>query len=280
MSREKEIIQITPKNLKRIGARQYGMSMVWFTVLVIFILITFFIGLIAIFSGNLMRLFLMAVAFVLWGFFAWKLRNDEYLEIAKLYYHFMIRKRDGTTLVSKYNDQKKDMVLKFIPIKVIADGLIKYDDSIYFFLIQYIPPCNYDAIKTEYNKSVATFLKTLPDGNQYQFSMKSATNDRRNEVYASQIHQALNNDKTTPTMQDCLLSVQELMNRKTKDIYPEFFMMCGLGSHVLDELAKNEMKTITSNIKNQFDALGVQFRVLTDEREITERMYLNITKGL
>ena len=272
--------QISPKNLKKISEKQFNMSIEWFIVFGVFIFLTVVLILLAVFVGNTSRIVIAALISLLWVLFLWKFRTDELLENTKLFYQFYIRRRTGATLVSKYNDAARKIVLQFLGIIKIDDGLIEYENNIYFCLIQYYPPCNYDSIKAEFFENVSSFLRTLRDGNQFQFTMTSVTTSSKSDSYESQIISASNREKITQPIRDHLLSVQKLINQKNKDVKPEFSIMCGLGNHKTESGAREHMDVVLEGLKNQFQSLGVQFRVLRDPVEITYGLYKSTTKGL
>jgi len=276
---EQSIIQISPKSLKKISKQKFNMSYAWFGVVLIFLAISAVIVLFAIFTGGFLRMVFFAMLFMLWGFFYWKLRNDELLENAKLTYQFYTRAKRGDTLVSKYNEASTRLIMIFLGIlEILERGLIRYEGNIYYFIIQYTPKRFSDDSKIEHNRGIENLLKSLKDGVQFQFNMNTTT--KYNGNYEKQILSAANGKNVSRAVKEHLFSVQELVNKTATNIHPDFYIMCSLGAFGSSTEAQKMMTTIAGGLEYQFNALDTHFRVLTSPEEITFTLYQKMTQGL
>ncbi len=276
--REDPIVQISPKSLKKISRKKFNMSYEWFIVAFIFLIISAIIFIGIVFAGGIGKIVLFAILALIWWFFYTRLRNDELLENARLTYQFYSRSKRGETLISKYNEASKRLIMRFLGIVNITGSLIEYEDKIFFILIQYIPPRPCDDSKTEHNQNIISLLKTLKDGAQFQFNMNTTT--KHNGQYEAQILSAANRTGVSKPIKDHLFSVQKLINKSGTNIHPEFFIMCELGTYVDTGSAQDAMNTMVKGLEYQFKSLGAHFRILATPDEITTMLYQKMTQGL
>jgi hypothetical protein len=278
MANETPIKQISPKSLKKISRKKFNMSYGWFKVAFVFLIISAILFVCIILSGWIGKIIFVAILALLWYFFYTRLRNDELLENLRLTYQFYNRKKGGETLVSKYNEASTRLIMRFLGIVNITKALIEYEDKIFFCLIQYIPPRPCDDSKDEHNQNIVSLLKTLKDGVQYQFNMNTTT--KYSGQYEAQILSAANGAGVPKPVKDHLFSVQKLINKSGTKVHPEFFFMCGLGTHTSTAKAQEAMDTMIKGLEYQFNSLGAHFRVLSSPEEITTMLYQKMTQGL
>ncbi len=255
------------------------MSYEWFIVAFVFLIISAIIFVCIVFSGWIGKIVFFAILSLLWWFFYTRLRNDELLENARLTYQFYTRAKRGDTLISKYNEASTRLIMRFLGIVNITDALIEYEGKIYFCLIRYIPPHPCDDSKIEHNQNIVSLLKTLKDGVQFQFNMNTTTT-KHNRQYEAQILSAANGADVPKPVKDHLFSIQKLINKSRTDIHPEFFIMCGVGTHTSTAKAQEAMATTIKGLEYQFKSLGAHFKVLASPDEITMMLYQKMTQGL
>lgn len=276
---EEQITQISPKSLKKISRKKFNMSYEWFAVAFLFIIVSAALALSAILIGGNARIVLFAILALVWYFFYKNLRNDELLENAKLTYQYYVRRKNGITLISKYNDASNRLLMQFLGIiSILEGGLIRYEGDIYFFLIQYTPKRLSDDSKAEHNQNIISLLKTLKDGAQFQFNMNTST--KYNGKYEAQILSAANGSDVSRPVKEHLFSIQELINKSATNIHPDFYIMCSIGTCSSIAEAQQSMVTISEGLKYQFKSLDTHFRILTSPDEIALTLYQKMTQGL
>ena len=272
-----ETKQISPKSLKKISKKKFIMSFEWFAVAFIFLFISAIIFVCIVFSGWIGKIIFFAILTLLWWFFYTRLRNDEMLENLRLTYQFYTRSKRGDTLISKYNEASVRLIMIFLGIVNITGPLVEYKDKIFFILIQYIPPRPCDDSKTEHNQNIESLLKTLKDGAQFQFNMNTTT--KYSGKYEAQILSAANGADVPKPVKEHLFSIQKLINKSGKNVHPEFFIMCELGTFTSTENAQKAMDTAVEGLKYQFKSIGAHFKILSSPEEITTMLYQKITQG-
>jgi hypothetical protein len=268
----KQHFVVVPDNLRNRNRELYNHSHAqWW----IYIFFTGIILLLISLSGSvgwLGKAILLSLALIIAIIFFKFFRDEMVVLRTKLLYDFVIRGRDGETIVAKYRHNDIQKIKKIVLVEEIYPrGLIRFQQKSYAVMYNYSPPNVGGDGLWPYILSTVHVIHSLMHPMLLKFYVMNKISDPI--TYKKDLVKSLNNEQSTSEQKEHVLSLIKLIEDK-KDRSPDWVFRCliGIGSFNTYEEAEREAKGIIPGFELMLQGIGIQYRRLENEYEICDTL--------
>lgn len=215
---------------------------------------------------------LLALALIIAIIFFKFFRDETVVLRTKLIYDFVIRGRNGETIVAKYRQHDIEKIKKIVLVEEIYPrGLIRFQQKQYAVMYNYSPPNVGGDGLWPYILSTVHVIHSLMHPMLLKFYVMNKISNPIN--YKKDLVKSLNNEQSTSEQKEHVLSLIKLIEDK-KDRSPDWVFRCliGIGSFNTYEEAEREAKGIIPGFELMLQGIGIQYRRLENEYEICDTL--------
>ncbi len=215
---------VVPDNIRNRAREWLNHSYTQWTIYVVFAgVIATLISVSGSFDGWIKAIFIglgIGTAIIFQKFF----RNETTVLKTRLMYDFLMRKKDGNTIVAKYREHDIEKIKKSIMIEQVYErGLIRFKYNQYGVMYNYSPPNIGGDGLWEYILSTVQVIHSLMHPMLIKFYVMNRVSDPLN--YKKDLVKSLNSEKSTAEQKEHILSLVKLIEDK-KDRSPDWVFRC------------------------------------------------------
>ena len=263
---------VVPDNLRNRERELYNHSHAQWWLYIFFIgtimLLISLIGSVGYWGKAILLSLSLIIAIIFFKFF----RNETVVLRTKLMYDFVIRGRDGETIVAKYRQHDIEKIKKIVLVEqIFSRGLIRFKHNQYGVMYNYNPPNVGGDGLWPYILSTVHVIHSLMHPMLLKFFVMNKVSDPIN--YKKDLVKSLNNEQSTSEQKKHVLSLIKLIEDK-KDRSPDWVFRCLIGIGVFNtyEEAQIEAKSIIPGFETLLQGIGIQYRRLENEYEICDTL--------